>query len=178
MLPPFDIFRIEPNGEVVWVKAAEDLKSARLLVQELMTSSQDKFLIHSHLTNNNLLVRPTPTTKRTPKPVIFQIAYDEQLMATRAALLKSHGFTVVSSLGNEAAKLALEKPQQYDLFILGHAEGPRARREMADWLKAKYPSVQILALNPPYQRQLEPADFNVELNGPDEWLFIVEASTG
>jgi hypothetical protein len=60
MLPPFDIFRIEPNGEVYWVKSAEDLKSARLYVQELMASSPlDKYLIHSHHTNNNLLVADT-----------------------------------------------------------------------------------------------------------------------
>ena len=48
---------------------------------------------------------------------------------------------------------------------------------MADWLKERYPKVTILALNPPYQQELAPADYNVVLNGPEEWLFVVEAST-
>jgi hypothetical protein len=49
---------------------------------------------------------------------------------------------------------------------------------MANWLRTKYPKVEILALNPPYQPQLTPANYNVVLNGPEEWLFVVEASTG
>jgi len=176
MLPPFDIFRVEPNGEVLWIKSAEDLKSARLAVKELMAASPREYIIHSHSTNNDLVIKP-PTAKRTAKPVIFQIAYDQQLMASRAAVLKAHGFKVISVIGNEAAKAALETPRHYSLFILGHGAPPSARREMADWLKANYPTVALLALNPPYQQELEPADYNVVLNGPEEWLFVVEAST-
>jgi hypothetical protein len=176
MLPPFDIFRMETNGDVLWIKSAADLKSARLAVKELMPSSPHKYLIHSHYTNNDLLIKP-PVDGQTANPVIFQIAYDKQLLATRAELLKSQGYTVVSVLGNEAAKAALAAPRDYALFILGHAESAKVRKEMADWLKAKYPKVGILALNPPYQQQLEPADYNVVLNGPDEWLFVVESST-
>ena len=41
----------------------------------------------------------------------------------------------------------------------------------------EYPKVPILALNPPYQEELKPADYNLVLNGPEEWLFVVEAST-
>jgi hypothetical protein len=176
MLPPFDIFRVEADGEVLWVRSAADLKSARLAVKELMASSPHEHIIHSHYTNNDLVIKP-PGSKRTAQPVIFQVAYDEQLMATRAELLKSHGYAVVSALGNEAAQAALATPRDYALFILGHAASPKARKEMADWLKAKFPKIGILALNPPYQQQLEPADYNVVLNGPDEWLFVVEAST-
>jgi hypothetical protein len=177
MLPPFDIFRVEADAGTVWVKSAADLKSARLIVKELMASSSAEYLIHSHSTGNDLIVRPRPAKKRAAKPVIFQIAYDEQLMATRAALLKANGFTVISALGNEAAQAALKTRRDYALFMIGHAASPQVRKEMADWLKEKYPDVEILALNPPYQKQLEPADYNVVLNGPDEWLFIVEAST-
>jgi hypothetical protein len=177
MLPPFDIFSVEPNGEVLWIKAAEDWKSARLDVQELMASSPREYLIFSHRTNNRLLVKPRPATQRTTKPVIFQIAYDEVLMATRAELLKADGFTAISVLGNEAAKEALANGANYSLFILGHSASPDARKELAEWLKAKYPKVPILALNPPYQEELKPADYNLVLNGPEEWLFVVEAST-
>ncbi len=177
MLPPFDIFRVEADGGVLWIKSAADLKSARLAVKDLMASSPHEYLIHSHATNNDLAIKPTPANKQRSK-VIFQIAYDERLMASRAELLKAHGFTVISVLGNEAAKAALVTPQDYALFIVGHAASPKVRKEMADWLKAKYPNVEILALNPPYQQQLTPADYNLVLNGPEEWLFVVEASTG
>jgi hypothetical protein len=177
MLPPFDIFRVETNGEVLWIKSAADLKSARLAVNELMASSPGEYVIHSHSTHNDLIVKP-PERKHKSKPVIFQIAYDERLMVSRAELLKAHGFKVISVLGNEAAKAELAARQDYALFIIAHAAAPNVRQEMADWLKAKYPNVPILALNPAYQRQLEPADYNVVLNGPDEWLFVVEASTG
>lgn len=177
MLAPFDIFRVEPNGEVVWLQAAEDWKSARLVVQQLMASSPREYLIFSHRTNNRLLVKPRPATQRTTKPVIFQIAYDAVLMATRSELLKADGFTVISVLGNEAAKQALANGGDYSLFIIGHSGSPNVRKELADWLKAKYPKVPILALNPPYQQELKPADYNLVLNGPEEWLFVVEEST-
>jgi hypothetical protein len=36
MLPPFDIFRVETNGDVFWVRSAENWKSARAVVQELL----------------------------------------------------------------------------------------------------------------------------------------------
>jgi len=98
-------------------------------------------------------------------------------MASRAELLKADGFTVVSALGNEAAKEALADGADYSLFILGHSASPGARKAMANWLKSKYPKVPILALNPPYQEELKPADYNLVLNGPEEWLFVVDAST-
>ena len=177
MLPPFDIFRVEADGEVLWVKSVADLKSARLVVKELMASSPGEYVIHSHSTHNELIVKPLPAKKQRAKPIIFQIAYDERLMASRAELLKTHGFAVVSVVGNEAAKVALAKPQDYDLFIVGHGAVMQVRKEMADWLKEKYPKVEILALNPPYEQRLAHADYNVVLNGPEEWLFVVEAST-
>lgn len=177
MLPPFDIFRVEADGKVLWIKSAPDLKSARLAVQELMASSPHKYIIHSHRTNNGLTIKPPSPAKPSAKPLIFQIAYDERLLATRADLLRSCGFTVISVLGNEAAKAALANPREYALFIVGHGGAPNARTEMAAWLKAHYPQVEILALNPPYQQKLEPADYNIILNGPEEWLFVVEAST-
>ena len=176
MLPPFDIFRVEAKESSLWVKSTPDFKSARLAVNELMASSPGEYVIHSHSTHNELIVKP-PAKENAAKPVIFQIAYDERLMASRAELLKAHGFAVVSVLGNEAAKAALAMPHDYALLHRRACGPPKLRQEMADWLKAKYPKVPILALNPAYQRQLEPADYNVVLNGPEEWLFVVEAST-
>ena len=176
MLPPFDIFRLEPAGEVLWLKSADTFKSARAAVQELMETSPHEYIIHSHGTNNDLVVRPPKQGEYKAKPIVFQIAYDRTLMQTRAELLKAHGFEVVSVLGNEEAKSALANSRDYVLFIVGHAANPKVRSEMAFWLKSKFPKTPILALNPPFQQELKPADYNIILNGPEEWLFIVEAT--
>ena len=64
------------------------------------------------------------------------------------------------------------------LFIIGHNANPQVRKEIAAWLKSKYSRVPILALNPPYQQELKLADYNIILNGPEEWLFIVESTAG
>jgi hypothetical protein len=52
---------------------------------------------------------------------------------------------------------------------VGHAAPEQARKEIVDWLKAHYPNVRILALNPPNQ-MVPNADYNVLQNGPELWL--------
>jgi hypothetical protein len=177
MLPPFDIFRREASGDVLWIKSAEDLKSASAAVRELMASAPHEYIIHSHRTNNDLVVKPRSKRLRKSNPAVFQIAYDDVLMTTRAGLLNSYGFKVISVLGNEAAKAALtDDSKRYALFIIGRDAATPMRRDMAAWLKSKYPNIPVLALNPPYEQQLKPADYNIILDGPEEWLFIVEAA--
>jgi hypothetical protein len=46
---------------------------------------------------------------------------------------------------------------------------------MVGWLKANYPKVKILALNPS-KDQLIGADYNVVLNDHDEWLSLLAAA--
>jgi hypothetical protein len=103
---------------------------------------------------------------------IFQISYDEQLGLGRAELLRSLGYGVISVIGNDPAVVLLTSIQHYDLFILGHAAPEETRTEMIDWIKVKYPRVKILALNAPHQQLLN-ADYNVTINGPENWLPIV-----
>jgi hypothetical protein len=105
---------------------------------------------------------------------IFQIAYTERLRSERAELLIHLGYGVISVIGNESAKILLNGIQHTDLalFIVGHAASEQTRTEMVDWLKAKYPSVRILALNPPNEQLLR-ADYNVVQNGPENWLPFV-----
>jgi hypothetical protein len=96
---------------------------------------------------------------------IFQIAYDQMLLLTRAELLRSRGYEVSSVLGNEAAMRALNYRQTYRrLFIVGH-DAPTETG--VRWLKANFPETKILALNPPYHANLSGADFNFELNSPE-----------
>jgi hypothetical protein len=103
---------------------------------------------------------------------IFQISYDEQLGLRRAELLRSLGYGVISVIGNDPARVLLTSIQHYDLFIVGHAAPEETRTEMIDWIKVKYPRVKILAFNDPHQQLLN-ADYNVTLNGPENWLPIV-----
>jgi hypothetical protein len=75
-----------------------------------------------HLFSQQVVARMNATDghQKTAKQV-FQIAYDEKLLSTRAGVLKVQGYKVASVLGNEAAKVVLGRGQNYDLFIVGHA---------------------------------------------------------
>lgn len=55
---------------------------------------------------------------------------------------------VESALGNDAAKKALEVGGDYGLFIIGHAGSQEERLEMVRWVRKKFPTIKVLALNP------------------------------
>ena len=95
------------------------------------------------------------------------------LASARTRVLRLQGYEVVSVIGNEAAKVVLSMPEHYDFFIVGHAAEDEVRKEMVLWLKAHYPGVLILSLNPPKVSVLAGADYNVKLNGPETWLPII-----
>ena len=104
---------------------------------------------------------------------MFQIAYDQALLFTRAELLKSRGYHVESALGNDDAKQHLAGSSGFELFIVGHAADRRTREEMAAWIRERFPSVRILALNPPHQPELANADYNIRQDGPEVWLELL-----
>lgn len=104
---------------------------------------------------------------------VFQIAYDELLLVSRAELLKNRGYEVSSALGNDGAKRILDARERYRIFIVGHAAPKETREDMVRWLKANFPNTKILVVNPPSSAILAGADYNVVLNGPEEWLSIV-----
>ena len=116
--------------------------------------------------------RNLPAAKERATKRVFQIAYDEGLGIQRAELLRSLGYHVISVVGNEKAKILLSAIHRYDFFIVGSAAPEETRSEMVDWLKANYPKVKILALNPP-QQQLAHADYNVTQHATELWLPIV-----
>jgi hypothetical protein len=109
---------------------------------------------------------------------VFQICYDEGLLITRAELLKRRGYSVLSALGNDEAKRTIDKGAIYHLFIVGHAAKKKTRQEMVNWLKANFPGPKILALNPPDEMNVNGADYNILLNGPEEWLAAVTSAIG
>jgi hypothetical protein len=60
--------------------------------------------------------------------------------------------------------------------MVGHAAAKLTRNEIVDWLRARYPTPKIIALNPP-DEQIPSADYNVLQNGPELWLPIVRGAS-
>lgn len=57
MMPPFDIFQMNPDGSVLWRGTAETMEDAQAHIRELAASSPGEFVIHSHQTGNRLVVK-------------------------------------------------------------------------------------------------------------------------
>ena len=88
----------------------------------------------------------------TDRKRIFQVAYHEEHFLARANLLRRQGYIVISTVGNEAAKVVLPMLPQVDLLIIGHAAPEQTRLDMVAWLRERYPRTTILALNPSHER--------------------------
>jgi len=172
----YDIFESRQDGSVTWRATVHGLRSARLIIAELVKNTGNDHFAMNLPTGEVVFpedalkaTSPTGEIKR-----IFQIAYTDRLRDERTELLRRLGYGIISVIGNEAARVLLSAMQHADiaLFIVGHAAPEQTRKEMVDWLKAKYPNVKVLALNPPYQ-QLPGADYNAVQNGPEKWLPFV-----
>jgi hypothetical protein len=168
MLPPFDIFKMESSG-LRWMEAVADLERAEARVKVLAASSPGEYVILNQNTGEKISIKP-PT-----KRIVFQIGYDEKELNARAELLRRFGHEVISVTHNEAAKVALRSYRDVNLFVIDYKASEQTRKEMVVWLKANYPKVKIVALNPS-RDELIGADYNVVLNDPDEWLSLLAAA--
>lgn len=110
------------------------------------------------------------------KRVVFQVS--DALSQARGKLLRLQGYEVISVLGNDAAKLALNSLQKCDFFIVGHNGADEVRKEIIAWIKGKYPEKPVLALNSLYTEPLADADFNVVLDDQEKWLLAVASYLG
>ena len=169
MLPPFHIFKVQGDGSLQWMEAAEDLERAKALVKVLAASSPGEYVI-TNLTGEKTSI------KIPPKRIMFQIGYDEKELNARAELFRRAGHEVISVVDNDAAKNALASMNNVDVFVVGHTAPEPTRKEMVDWLKANFPKVKVIALIPSANRQLAHADYNVVLNEWDEWLSLLAAT--
>ncbi len=113
----------------------------------------------------------------TDRKRIFQVAYREEHFLARADLLRRQGYTVISTIGNEAAKVVLPMLPQVDLLIIGHAAPEQTRLDMVAWLRERYPPTSILALNPSDER-LGTLRFNAVHYPPQAWLPLIKAALG
>ena len=168
----YDLFERSNDHSLVWHGCVHGLENARRKLQQLARNTTNECSVIYLPTRQIVALANIPHVKR----VVFQVAYDERLLAERADLLKLRGYEVVSAIGNECAKAVLNLPQRVDLFIVGHNAPEQSRKEIVAWLKAKYPKVQVVALNPPECQQLLGADYNTLFDGPEAWLPIVDAA--
>jgi hypothetical protein len=171
----YHLFECLRDGSVVWRAKAHGLQSTEARIKELVSSTGNNHFA-MYLPNLEIVYRLSVSAARLHAAAtkrIFQIAYSEKLRNERAELLRHLGYRVISVIGNESAKVLLKSIQlDIALFIVGHAASEKTRNEMANWLKAEYPTVRILALNPPNE-WLAGADYNVIQNGPEKWLPLV-----
>ena len=58
MVPPFDIFRQEEDGKILWIGAAATLEDAERVVGHEMLSKQSAYLIVSMKTGTKRLIEP------------------------------------------------------------------------------------------------------------------------
>lgn len=65
---PFDIFRCEALGSVMWLCTADDLDAARAKVAELMRNSPGEFLIANVATGKTFRIRPGDTLAQSQEP--------------------------------------------------------------------------------------------------------------
>lgn len=168
----YEIFEVLPNGSPQRVTVVPGLEYAKARLRELATNTANECFASDARTRQVVALINVPPSRWRASKHIFQISYDEQMGMQRAKLLKSRGYSVISAIGNEAAKVALSPVQPYELFIVGHAAPVETRQEMVFWLRAKYPRAVIVALNPPNQ-QLVRADYNVQQNYPETWLPVI-----
>ena len=57
MLPPFDIFRIAPDGHLIWRATAENLDSAHRRIRILRAIEPGDYVIFSQETGNKTVIR-------------------------------------------------------------------------------------------------------------------------
>jgi hypothetical protein len=62
MFPPFDIFRVESDGRLVWKDTAETLDLARLRIKISMVSQPGDYVIYSQQTGHNTVIRSDGST--------------------------------------------------------------------------------------------------------------------
>ena len=56
MVPPFDIFRVTSDGQLIWKAAAEDLETAHRRIKLLMAVEPGDYVIFSQETGHQTVV--------------------------------------------------------------------------------------------------------------------------
>ena len=100
----YDIFESRQDGSVTWRATVHGLRSARLIIAELVKNTGNEHFAMNLPTGEVVFpvdvseaTSPTGDIKR-----IFQIAYTDRLRDERTELLRRLGYGIISVIGNEA----------------------------------------------------------------------------
>jgi hypothetical protein len=63
MFPPLDIFRVAPDGKLIWTAAADTLQTAQRRIRILMASQHSDYVIYNQETGDKTVVRDNPEDK-------------------------------------------------------------------------------------------------------------------
>ena len=58
MIAPFDIFKVEAPGRVLWLEAQQEFEVAKARVRNLMVTSPAEYVIYSQRTGNKVSFKP------------------------------------------------------------------------------------------------------------------------
>src|SRR5690348_10887915 len=103
----YEIFEVMPNGTPQRVTVISGVEFAKLALQGLAKRTKNECFAADAKTRQVVLQINVPRQKWEATKHIFQISYDEEAGVQRAQLLKARGYPVVSTIGNDAAKVAL-----------------------------------------------------------------------
>ena len=70
MVSPFDIFRLETSGRVVWQSTAQTLELAHRKIELLIVSQPGEYLIYSQATGRKTVVRAKNSAEISPRSPI------------------------------------------------------------------------------------------------------------
>lgn len=59
MIAPFDIFRVDSPGGILWIEAVAELDAAKARVAALMQTTPCEYLIFSQITGHKISIKPT-----------------------------------------------------------------------------------------------------------------------
>jgi hypothetical protein len=169
----FIILQCLPDGSVRCRGDATSVIAARRRLRERSGAKDEFFAMQLHTGAVIFRTEASALGKR-----IFQVAYAESIGRERAQRMRRLGYGVLSVLGSEAAKKLLRmasiRPEDIDIFMIGHAAPNRERMGMAEWIRTRYPLAKLLAINPPHQQILR-ADYNVLQGHPEIWLPLLDS---
>ena len=172
----YDLFEVD-RGRSIWHAQVIGSAQVGLKLRELSKSTPNECLA-VHLPTNDVVARLNVRPANSEAPLIFQLAYDPKLALALSHELTLHGYQFGFAADNELARAMLSEPMPCDLFIVGYAASDESRREMAAWLKGRYPKVPIIALGSPAQPTLPGADYNLELPSNDALLPTIVRALG
>lgn len=64
MIAPFDIFRTDKSGTLLWCGEAKTLDEAKERVATLMAAEQTEYVIFSQKTGNRMVIQPDGTNSK------------------------------------------------------------------------------------------------------------------